>query len=519
MLTFFMLAAVAFAVGWGVAHLVRRTDARIATVTHELRTPITGVVGMTDLLLATEMSPEQTAYVKAIRGSAESLRAMTDDLLDAAAIEAGRFQPGEAAFAPALLVEEIVELLAPHAHAKGLEIAGFAAPEVPPALTGDAGRLRQILLNLVGNAVKYTSKGGVGLRIDAAPGGIAFSVHDTGPGIAEGELPRLLQRFTRGAAGAHASGTGLGLSITRQLIEQLGGTLQVHSRMGAGTTFSATLPMRGVAAPAVEPWLRGGRVLLVSRSLFEAPWLAETLGAAGAEVTLRDTFDPDLPGAGWPLVILDETARQDCLERGIDLTRSAARVVHLLTPQERRAMGEDALRRLGNHLMRPVRARSLRNLLAEPPAALPLPPTRPAAQAQPVAEPRPRALVIEDDAVNALLARTRLEQAGWAVTMAADGDEGVAMFRTALREKPFALVLADMELPRRSGLETVQALRALEREEGAGAVPVIIITATPERVPPQMTVPGMADGVTEKPLDPARLDDLLEAAFRRRKTA
>ncbi|HVV93539.1 MAG TPA: ATP-binding protein, partial [Hyphomicrobiales bacterium] len=257
---------------------------RIAEVTHELRTPVAGMIGMAGLLRETGLNPEQTAYAEAVEAAGRSLLGVIDELLDAAADRAG----ADAArpFSPQRLAEGIAELLAPRALAKGIEIAAFVDPAVPERLVGDARRLRQILLNLAGNAVKFTATGGVGIRVDCRDHGIAFTVHDTGPGLPPALAAGRFRRFRRGA-GAEA-GSGLGLAIADRLAATLGSRLAVESAPGRGTAIGLTLPLPAAAAAALpaEAPLAGLSVLVAARSPFAAPWLVERLAAAGAAAAL-----------------------------------------------------------------------------------------------------------------------------------------------------------------------------------------------------------------------------------------
>ncbi len=217
----------------------------LATVSHEMRTPLNGIIGMTDLLIGTGLDPEQKTYVDAVRASGKALLGLIDGILDFSRIEAGRLDLAAEPFDAAAVAEGVVELLAPRAQDKGLEIALDVAAEVPPSLIGDADRFRQILLNLAGNAIKFTERGGVGVALAFGRDGLAVTVTDTGPGIPEERLPRLFEEFEQGdekGANRH-EGTGLGLAITRRLATRMGGRVEAQSRVGMGSTFRALLPL------------------------------------------------------------------------------------------------------------------------------------------------------------------------------------------------------------------------------------------------------------------------------------
>lgn len=204
----------------------------LATVSHEFRTPLNGILGMADLLGDTRLDPEQSTYVRALRSSGEALLGLVDDILDFAKVEAGKLELAEAAFDPAVLIEDVTELMAPRAQVKGVEISTLLAPDLPAQLVGDAERLRQILLNLVGNAVKFTQQGGVGIEAETGDGTFVVTIADTGPGIAPERLATIFEEFEQGdAPGQHPqSGTGLGLAIARRLARAMGGEIEARNR-------------------------------------------------------------------------------------------------------------------------------------------------------------------------------------------------------------------------------------------------------------------------------------------------
>lgn len=218
----------------------------LATVSHEVRTPLNGVLGMADLLRDTPLSQEQQTYVSAIRASGESLLSLIDEILDFSRIEAGKAELAQGPLDPQDLAEGVVELLAPRAQGKDIEIAISIDPGTPRAVLGDAARLRQILINLAGNAVKFTERGGVHLAVSGEANELIFEVVDTGPGIRPERLDAIFEEFEQAEGGGLSSGegTGLGLAISRRLAEQMGGTLVVASEPGRGSVFTLRLPLR-----------------------------------------------------------------------------------------------------------------------------------------------------------------------------------------------------------------------------------------------------------------------------------
>src|SRR5829696_4692200 len=340
----------------------------LATVSHEFRTPLNGILGMAGLLLDTAPSPEQTTYIRAVKTSGQALLSLIDEILDFSKIEAGRIDLLAEPFDLRAVVEGVVELLAPKAQGKGIEIAAFVAPDVPARVVGDRDRLRQILVNLAGNAVKFTEAGGVGVIVEQGRNGVlSLAVHDTGPGIAEDRVPSLFEEFEQGDGelSRRHGGTGLGLAITRRIVERMQGEIAVDSAVGAGAVFRVSLPMPEAAPPPVgERGFSGLRSLVLAQSPFEAPFIARRLREGGAKVAVVEAAVDALAKIAttrFDLVVVDCAFGEEVVRSVAEEARRAgiARKLILLSPFDRREFGSPAAAGFDGYLLKPVRAHSL----------------------------------------------------------------------------------------------------------------------------------------------------------------
>lgn len=475
---------------------LRAKTTLFATLTHELRTPLNGILGMAGLLeLSGKLEPNAKTYVGAIKQSGELLLDLITEILDYSRLEAGRVALECAPFDPESIMQDVAELLSPKAHEKGLEIAVTVRAGAPARVVGDDGRLRQILFNLAGNAVKFTETGGVTLELGVRPGErLRFSVRDTGPGIAPEKQTLIFEEFTQADASVSRrhGGTGLGLAIVKKLARAMGGDVGVVSRPGHGASFWVELPLPAAEdAPAPPRSLANTRIGVASRSALLSQALRTSVQSLGAlPVALDDA--PDVILFDWREGVDGEEIQA--------LRRSARAVIALIAQEERGAIESCRAAGIMHYTLKPVRRASLaeRVRVALGDAGAQMQDDVALDEAAQVLAGL-RVLLAEDNPINALLARTLLARAGCIVTTVQDGEEAV----TAARAGHFDLVLLDIRMPRLDGLGAAERIRS-----GGGPTaraPIVALTADAgedERV--RAVKAGMDDFIT-KPIDAARL--------------
>ncbi len=488
----------------------------LANISHEMRTPLNSIVGLTELLRTTRLDPEQSEMLGTVWASSESLLHLINDLLDLSKIEAGQVDIDSVEFDGVALGEQVIEILQLRASRKGLAVYFIVGPPEPPRLKGDANRIRQILINLVGNALKFTERGSVTLRmewsaVEEARARVRFLVTDTGIGIPAEVRSRIFLKFFRvdSPVGRLAGGAGLGLSISNLLCEAMGGTIKLHSSEGAGSEFTFEVPLEIVPDPTPKPEAAEPRRALLLAPAARLALQSAVLQSAGYAVDrfadIREALKHAKAAPPYDLFVLDDEAAGEKQLPSLARLASPGREMHCLRlVQSGGARSAEAPLPGRSEILEspwtPGRVlRAVHQLESDPSAAKKVDERKQAIA--PETGKGASVLLVEDNLYNQFFGRTLLERGGHRVSNAEHGLEAVAMAKAG----DYDLILMDVMLPDMTGFDAARAIREEEKESGRRRTPIIALTAHALQEYREQAFEADMDDYLTKPVRPQAL--------------
>lgn len=481
----------------------------VAAISHEMRTPLNGILGMSALLLDTDLTPNQRAYVEAVRQSGASLLALTNEILDFSKLDAGKIEFEDSPYDPYNLVQSVTEILSPKAAEKGIEIAGFIDPATPRKLRGDEARVRQILLNLASNAVKFTKSGGVAIELhtERSVEGVTLigDVRDTGVGIAREAQASIFEKYMQADRDAErrAQGTGLGLAISRGLARAMGGDISFKSKEGKGSVFTFSVRAGPSADTGAMVRIDAPPIVVATTSPILARVFRLQLQSFGV-ASFR--FASDLKEAAFALqemtgslLLCDNALTAEYLDGAI---AAATRALVLLSPNERNAIDDLRSKGFDGYLIKPIRQSTLMREIARGGRRVEAAPTATGKQTPQPSRPL-RILLAEDNQINAILATTLMRRDGHKVDVAHNGEEAVAAAATGV----YDIIFMDMHMPVCDGVEASRRVRALANN--AASVPIVALTANAMPADRQKCVAAGMNDFLSKPFEPSDIREML----------